>query len=194
MSDQFFVNREPLIGDVLADAGKGDNLYPSQLDPANYEHDRHDAYVLCNSPASVRVFDRIAQPLVAIYKLDLLVAEKVMGLPIIRPGKDGFFPFQGDHEWLNNRANYPYVTEAGGLLILWSAPNTDGQRWRPSEDIATAFLVVEHIRSRFDLWFEARRWRARFGVLSPVEEAETAPLAICGAALVYADGAEAMGR
>lgn len=59
--------------------------------------------------------------------------------------------------------------------------------WSPSSEIADAWIVVEKMQSKgfcFDADGNALRKRFRFGVGQEIGEAETAPLAICRAALL----------
>ena len=66
-------------------------------------------------------------------ELDRLVAEAI-GLPIL-----DYDEHRGDHAWLNDPANYPYITNgAGEWLIFWVAPNTVGKTWSPSTNIDLA--------------------------------------------------------
>lgn len=69
-------------------------------------------------------------------ELDTRVAE-AMGIPIYE-----YDQHQGDHSWLSDEANYPYITD-GASLILWLEPDKDGQPWLPSSDIAAAWIAWE---------------------------------------------------
>lgn len=116
-------------------------------------------------------------------ELDLLVAEKVLTLPVVGT-------LDHDQKWFGDPANFPHLTETDEGLILWCAPHEDGEYWKPSEDVAAAFDIIEKIGVRFEIWFEVHHWIARVNVMPWYIAAETAPLAICGAALAYIEEIE----
>ena len=76
---------------------------------------------------------------------DALIAEKVLRIPILVYIGDKH-PHQGDHQWLDDPANYPHITDNGKHLSYWHEPDTDGVAWSPSADIGAAFLVIHHMR------------------------------------------------
>ena len=115
-------------------------------------------------------------------EMDALVAE-FMGWMI--------YPFdehRGNHEWLDNLSNYPYLTDQHGYYLLWRKPKEDGERWSPSTFIAAAWEVVEKLfRTGWNvsvdtdlLGFCATVWNEDDGQYFNC--ANTAPLAICRAA------------
>lgn len=123
------------------------------------------------------------------HELDVLVAEKVMGWKIFN-----LEDHRGDHEWLDNPANYPHcmVPDGGGGLLIWRAPRHDGDYWRPSRDIAAAWEVVEKMIRRTERWVTVEyvpgdSWRCTItddaGGRWEVEKAYPAAVAICRAAL-----------
>jgi len=126
--------------------------------------------------------------------MNIAVARRVMEWSVLP-----FETHQGDHRWLDALENYPYVNVDDGRLILWREPNIDGVRWHPSHDIADVWEVLEKLREchgavqvgyqpvdsfyngESDTPIEAH-WYCwteddHFG------KADTAPLAICRAAL-----------
>ena len=108
-------------------------------------------------------------------ELDALVAEKVMGWKV-------------DNE-------HPYTTYYDGIDFMGSNCEDDQAYWSPSTDIAAAWQVVEKMRERgYDtcvsngerpppnVW-EAEIYVYPGGLGGGCEKADTAPLAICLAAL-----------
>lgn len=75
-------------------------------------------------------------------ELTRLLAERVMGGRIWKETEH-----QGDHDWLDNPANYPHLTEFNtGAFILWCAPNENGRLWRPLDSMDDAWMLVERMR------------------------------------------------
>ena len=110
-------------------------------------------------------------------EMDALVAE-LMGWMI--------YPFdehRGNHEWLDNLANYPYLTDQHGYYLLWRKPKEDGERWSPSTSIAVAWKVWDWAKEDKERWVKFV-W-ALPGAPSGVHSLcrELTPLAICRAAL-----------
>ena len=110
-------------------------------------------------------------------ELDAIVAEKVMGLKVVRNKKGG---------WSIGPASWDDF--AGEMIMSNPLPNYSG-------DIAVAWDVVEHltkekmffhIQKRSFKYFE---YYVFFGN-APSRTADTAPLAICLAALSYISGEE----
>lgn len=95
-------------------------------------------------------------------ELDALVAEKVMGLMMI----DG-------------KEKYPCDSSSKGYIL------TDPEPY--STDIAAAWLVVEKLRDtlhvNWDICSDSTSWWAKIGNLETLKAADSAPLAICLAAL-----------
>lgn len=120
-------------------------------------------------------------------ELDALIAEKVMGLPKLTPGQmeplAGFFDYQD---------------EAHGIHVRYEDADGNGvmRRFCPSLWMNDAWEVVEKMPGHFDLWrYADGEWSARFWCGSTVigEKlfADTAPLAICLAALAATEVADA---
>ena len=118
-------------------------------------------------------------------ELDIEIAEKVMGWPVIRFGD------------ARTDTPFPHVTiEPSTFLSLWRQAGRE-ERWSPSRDIADAWELVE----RLGLWLirDEGHWIACQpepddvyvdavtgiidGHLQNIAAADTAPLAICLAAL-----------
>lgn len=99
-------------------------------------------------------------------ELDALIAEKVMGTFI----PAGSNPSLRDDAWLNERG-----------YLVWEPPPY-------STDIAAAWLVVEKLKQSYDIvdilfanhYVSCKVWK---DFMIAEEDAETAPLAICLAAL-----------
>jgi hypothetical protein len=126
-------------------------------------------------------------------ELDAAVAREVMGWEVY-PGADTpfNFPHQGDHAWLDDPANYPFVTDCRPGLIFWAAPKTDGKDWKPFADIAAAWQVVEKLRGKGWVMtlsvnhYQTEPWDCRLFLEERKREiahGATAPEAICRAAL-----------
>lgn len=114
-------------------------------------------------------------------ELDALVAEQVMGWTL------------GEPEYVMG-----YLSHGGSMMRLWKGPGIPTAKgilpgqldWHPSTDIAAAWAVVEKLRGGF-LWldsgnelFRAAFWKGPDNGGQVCEcSAETAPLAICLAAL-----------
>lgn len=102
-------------------------------------------------------------------ELDRLVAERVMG-------------------WKLHSRNMVHYMRATGDEKR-SRPVVDVREWSPSEDIADAWLVVEKLaRRRYEVGVQTSDGRytvliARNGQASAAASAETAPHAICLAAI-----------
>ena len=129
-------------------------------------------------------------------ELDLQMAE-VMGwdihfAPLVVSLEDG--------NWLKDKANYPYIyipVIENEKLILFTEPNLDGVKFAPSRDIAAAMLVVEKIFEKYGIQITMLVAGASVQISDFIEgvgmvviasaEAETAPLAICRAALLAAE-------
>lgn len=62
---------------------------------------------------------------------DILIAEKVLHIPVLAYIGDKH-PHQGNHQWLDDPANYPHVTDNGERLSYWHEPDTDGVVWSPT--------------------------------------------------------------
>ena len=106
-------------------------------------------------------------------ELDALIAEKVMGWK-----RGSFFGIDDDDRW------WLYLGNG-----KWQQQGFGGKGFCPSTRIADAWLVVEKLGKNFDVSrcrvyqeIEAWFWEASFHN-GPDAEADTAPLAICLAAL-----------
>lgn len=69
-------------------------------------------------------------------ELDAMIAD-AMGIPIYEHDQH-----RDNHSWLDDLANYPYITDGAGL-ILWLEPGHNGQPWQPSTEIQTAMMAWE---------------------------------------------------
>jgi Phage ABA sandwich domain len=107
-------------------------------------------------------------------EIDRLVAEKVMG----------WEPFYDDGDLIS------FVTEFGTLFFS----DDDESEWNPTIDIADAWQVVEKLKNTGDVLiakdFDDNQWEVEITIWQNesihkhfVVKAETAPLAICLAAL-----------
>lgn len=117
-------------------------------------------------------------------EMDAFVAEKVMGYAKDTPGQLQVWPYFSLGTFYDKPVVLIWTMTAKG-----SVNNPDV--FAPSTDIATAFEVVEKLRSKgkdLDLTYRAVRRYANYvtvffyGCTSPTE-ADTVPLAICRAAL-----------
>lgn len=110
-------------------------------------------------------------------ELDALVAERVMGWYL--KGRRWIDPERREFAGFTTEPQYD--------------PNSDRDHplWEPSSDMASAWEVVEKMRPDWRFLFQetpGRRWRAVFSShserdLAKMEDADSAPEAICKAAL-----------
>jgi hypothetical protein len=74
-----------------------------------------------------------------------LMLAHVSGLRLLTMEKHpdlGFcHPHQGDHEWLDDAANYPYITVQSDCLLFWDKPEGDSIPWEPDNNINQALFV-----------------------------------------------------
>lgn len=128
-------------------------------------------------------------------ELDIQVITEVMGWKIY----DVPFPHQGDHDWINDESNYPYIFRLDALLIKFTQPNRDGKSFSPSTDIAAAMQVVEKLAEEyyvtigFDLGgasVSLERLDGESALDIEIVFADTVPEAICRVALMAVTGKE----
>jgi len=120
-------------------------------------------------------------------ELDIKVA-KAMGIKVYDvledPPDDAIYPYITKH------IIYPEETKI--TLIKWDKPETDGWHWSPSSDIKAAWEVVEELddwEPLIKIQFNedgVKSYKASMydeNLIRCIASADTAPLAICLAAL-----------
>jgi len=76
-----------------------------------------------------------------------LIAERVMGWKVWQ--YDQWLPnHQGDHKWLDDPQNYPYITAHKDGLLLWREPNEYAFDFDPYYDERDCMRALEKMREK----------------------------------------------
>lgn len=92
-------------------------------------------------------------------------------------------------QWYEDSANYPYLRETNGGILIWTSLRSEGRLWRPFDSLDDALLIMRHFEAAgCSAWVGCDGHTGRRGGVTTSAgrfeaEAETEARAFCLAAL-----------